>query len=50
MIDTASQLKIPKPDPNFFILKEDKDNLARFHGMSENHPVNILVTGNQGCG
>jgi nitric oxide reductase NorQ protein len=50
MIDTASQLKIPKPDPNFFILKEDKDNLARFHRMSENHPVNILVTGNQGCG
>ena len=50
MIDTANQLKIPRPDPNFFILREDMENLDRFNKMSEKHPVNILTTGNQGCG
>lgn len=50
MIDTANQLKIPRPDPNFFILREDRENLDRFNQMSEKHPVNILTTGNQGCG
>jgi nitric oxide reductase NorQ protein len=50
MTDGADQLKIPRPDPNFFILKEDKDNLDRFNRMSKKHPVNILTTGNQGCG
>lgn len=44
------QLKIPSLDPNFFILSEDKANLARFEIMSGRHPVNILSTGNQGCG
>jgi nitric oxide reductase NorQ protein len=50
MIDTGNQLKIPSPDPNFFILREDMENLDRFNQMSEKHPVNILTTGNQGCG
>ena len=50
MTDGGHQLKIPRPDPNFFILKEDKENLDRFNRMSEKHPVNILTTGNQGCG
>ena len=50
MIDPGNQLKIPSPDPNFFILREDLENLDRFHQMSEKHPVNILTTGNQGCG
>jgi nitric oxide reductase NorQ protein len=50
MIDTADQLKIPRPDPNFFILREDMENLDRFNHLSEKHPVNILTTGNQGCG
>lgn len=50
MIDTGNQLKVPRPDPNFFILKEDMENLHRFNQMSEKHPVNILTTGNQGCG
>ncbi|MFO7965622.1 MAG: AAA family ATPase [Desulfobacterales bacterium] len=49
-MDLSGQLKVPDPDPHFFILKADKENLARFHRMSETHPVNILITGNQGCG
>jgi nitric oxide reductase NorQ protein len=50
MIETGNQLKVPNPDPNFFILREDMENLHRFNQMSEKHPVNILTTGNQGCG
>ncbi|MFQ5485021.1 MAG: AAA family ATPase [Desulfobacterales bacterium] len=50
MADIQKLLKVPRPDQYFFILDEDKKNLERFHRMSENHPVNILTTGNQGCG
>jgi nitric oxide reductase NorQ protein len=50
MIDAANQLKIPHPDPDFFILRQDRENLHRFNTLSQKHPVNILTTGNQGCG
>ncbi|MCP4750014.1 MAG: CbbQ/NirQ/NorQ/GpvN family protein [Proteobacteria bacterium] len=50
MIDTSIQLKVPRSDPDFFVLNEDSKNLDRFEKMSEKHPVNILTTGNQGCG
>ncbi len=50
MTDTPRQLKAPAIDPNFFILNEDRIVLERFKKMSEKHPVNLLVTGNQGCG
>jgi len=50
MAEISKQLKIPQPDPNFFILRDHKKNLDRFEKMSEKHPVNILTTGNQGCG
>jgi nitric oxide reductase NorQ protein len=50
MIDAANQLKVPHPDPDFFILRQDRENLHRFNTLSQKHPVNILTTGNQGCG
>ena len=50
MIDTPRQLRAPAIDPNFFILNEDRIVLERFKKMSEKHPVNLLITGNQGCG
>ncbi len=50
MTEDAKQLRVPPLDPNFFILDENRANLDRFHQMSERHPVNILTTGNQGCG
>ncbi len=46
----AKQLTVPLLDPYFFILEEDKANLDRFSKMSEKHAVNILTSGNQGCG
>lgn len=50
MTETHQQLKVPDNDPDFFILEEDGINLGRFEKMSVKHPVNILITGNQGCG
>jgi nitric oxide reductase NorQ protein len=50
MVDTLRQLRVPAIDPNFFVLNADKIVLERFEKMSGMHPVNLLVTGNQGCG
>ncbi|MDY6935629.1 MAG: MoxR family ATPase [Spirochaetota bacterium] len=50
MIQVKQQLKVPKADPNFFAKKEDILNLDRLEKLSERHPINILITGNQGCG
>jgi nitric oxide reductase NorQ protein len=50
MVMSEKQLKVPPFDPNFFILREDMINLNRFEKLAERHPVNLLVTGNQGCG
>jgi len=50
MVDFAKQLKVPPLDPNFFVLDEDRINIDRLEKLSEKHPINILVTGNQGCG
>ena len=50
MVDFSKQLKVPPLDPNFFVLDEDIINMDRLEKLSEKHPVNVLVTGNQGCG
>jgi nitric oxide reductase NorQ protein len=50
MKENGHQLRVPQSNPDFFVLEENKTNLGRFHAMSERGPVNILVTGNQGCG
>ncbi|MEW5735577.1 MAG: MoxR family ATPase [Thermodesulfobacteriota bacterium] len=50
MTPSAFDLRVPKPDPHFYILEEDRENLTRLEKMSHRHPVNVLVTGSQGCG
>ena len=50
MTDVGRQLRIPVADPDFFILEEHRTNLSRFQALSEKRPINILITGNQGCG
>ncbi|MBN1365062.1 MAG: AAA family ATPase [Syntrophaceae bacterium] len=50
MIDVSKQLKVPPLDPYFFVQEEDRINMDRLEKLSDKHPVNILVTGNQGCG
>jgi len=43
-------LMVPQRDPYYFLSKEVIANLERFEKLSGKHPVNILVTGKQGCG
>lgn len=50
MTPSSFDLRVPKPDPHFYILDQDRENLTRLEKMSRRHPVNVLVTGNQGCG
>lgn len=43
-------LSIPELDPHFYIDAEICKMLKHFENISARHPVNILVTGKQGCG
>ena len=43
-------LAIPKPEAHFFLPDPVIDNLERIKLLAKRHPVNILVTGKQGCG
>lgn len=45
-----NNLKIPEPDPFFYIDAETRIMLHHFETISCKHPVNILITGKQGCG
>jgi len=48
-VETLNML-IPKADPYFFLSRELVKNLERLEKLSCKHPVNVLITGKQGCG
>ncbi len=50
MVNAPDFLRTPQPDPDYFILDEICVNLDRLEKLSNKHPVNILTSGNQGCG
>ena len=50
MSGISKQLKVPPLDKNYFANLEDVTNLHRLEKLSKKHPVNILITGHQGCG
>ncbi|MDY6933717.1 MAG: MoxR family ATPase [Spirochaetota bacterium] len=41
---------IPKSEENFFLNEKEIKSLDRIDVLSKKHPVNVLVTGRQGCG
>jgi len=41
---------IPKPDEHFYLPYKTIENLERIKSLAKRHPVNILVSGKQGCG
>jgi nitric oxide reductase NorQ protein len=43
-------LAVPEPEENFFLPERVIQNLERIKTLARRHPVNILVTGKQGCG
>ncbi len=45
-----NNILIPEQDPFFYISKETRDMIDKIKIISDKHPVNVLVTGKQGCG
>jgi len=43
-------LSIPQEDPYFYISKDIADIFDKIHTLSKKKPVNILISGRQGCG
>lgn len=41
---------VPEAEPYFFLPADIIENLDRIKRLAERHPVNVLVTGKQGCG
>ena len=43
-------LFVPDEDPYFYISSDVLDILKKIHMISRRHPVNVLISGRQGCG
>ena len=50
MIKHSKELQVPEADPYFFLQEEVIGVLDRLEQLSGKHPVNVLITGKQGCG
>lgn len=43
-------LFVPEADPYYYVSNEILSILQKIHAISKKHPVNVLVSGRQGCG
>ena len=43
-------LFVPELDPYYYVNNETVDFLGTIHRISQKHPINVLVSGRQGCG
>ena len=53
MLDVSTKntnLQIPETDPFFYVTNEMTGIIGKIRKISKKHPINILVTGRQGCG
>lgn len=48
--DSHNSLLVPDADPFYYIDSETIDILQKINKISRKHPVNVLVSGRQGCG
>lgn len=48
--DSHNSLLVPDADPFYYIDSETIDILEKINTISRKHPVNVLVSGRQGCG
>jgi nitric oxide reductase NorQ protein len=49
-IGSNGNIPVPAEDPYYYIDNETLSIIQRIHKISQKHPVNVLVTGRQGCG
>ena len=45
-----SALFVPEADPYYYVSNDVLSILQKIHAISKKHPVNVLVSGRQGCG
>ncbi len=45
-----NELTIPEEDPYYYLESSTYDFLEKIRTLSQKHPVNVLVSGRQGCG
>lgn len=50
MKSNIENLVVPNEDPFFYINNETLEILKKINKISKKHPVNVLITGRQGCG
>lgn len=43
-------LSIPKEDPYFYVSRDVADVFSKIHALSRKKPINVLISGRQGCG
>lgn len=48
--NTKENLSIPQEDPYFYVSKDIADIFEKIHKLSKKKPVNVLISGRQGCG
>jgi nitric oxide reductase NorQ protein len=46
----SPSLFVPELDPYYYVNNETVDFLGTIHRISQKHPINVLVSGRQGCG
>lgn len=46
----SSSILIPEPDPYFYVSNNMLSILQKIETISKKHPVNVLISGRQGCG
>ena len=49
-INKNDNLTIPEEDPYFYVSKDIADIFDKIHALSKKKPVNVLISGRQGCG
>ncbi|EFK09375.1 ATPase, AAA family [delta proteobacterium NaphS2] len=46
----GSNIVVPEEDPYFYVTRNMADMLEKIHAISKEQPVNVLISGRQGCG
>jgi nitric oxide reductase NorQ protein len=49
-MSTENKILVPEADPFFYVSRETRNIIDKIRLISEKKPVNVLVTGRQGCG
>lgn len=49
-VKKQDNLSVPEQDPYFYVSKDTADTVDCIHRLSQRKPINVLISGRQGCG